>query len=189
MANWCALPFEVKSLIIDAFIEYVLQDEGYQCFRDYDHIAVYHKTKECSIGFVDISSSQSEISTLLLAAPELQQEALGLIDKKLCVTNMLDNQGLWRIEQGAVRKVCILSVLRRQLLHVSRYRSISDVLIACLARTYDLAWRWCTSRSRRLPQSIRSCNLAPRRSGRLSLKARRAALTVCHRVVHGEKKA
>jgi len=83
MASWRALPLEVKSLILDAFIECVLQDEGYRCFEVYGQIAVYPKTKECSFDFVDSSSPQSEISTLMLTAPELQLEALELIDKKL----------------------------------------------------------------------------------------------------------
>jgi len=117
MANWHTLPLEVKSLVLGAFIDCVVQDEGYKCWKSFTRILVFHKFQASTMYRATMTSPRSEIATLLLTIPDLQQELLVIINKKLRAANMLEGRTNHLTLQGPNRKACILSIMRHQVVY------------------------------------------------------------------------
>ena len=110
MTNWHALPFELKTLVLKAYIDCIMHEK-----RDYDW-TIYHSALVCitsaSPAHQHPRPAECGLATLSLVAPELQLEALGLVNMKLRGATMLDV--VWRLE-GTKWESCMWSIMRRQL--------------------------------------------------------------------------
>lgn len=126
MTNWHTLPLEIKSLILSAHIDCVVQDESFICFKDSLGITVYHNqpssatTKKNSITRWPL---QSDLLALLLVAPELKPEAIRLVKWKPSATFVVNRcLVLVQVLEGDAREWCILSMMKL-------YYSRPDVVI------------------------------------------------------------
>jgi len=117
MTNWHALPFEVKSLVLSAFVDCVVQDKGYGCWKSFTQVLVYHKLQASTTHRAMMTSPRSEIGTLLLIVPDLQQELLRFINRKLRAANMLEGRTNHLALKGPDREACILSIMRHQVVY------------------------------------------------------------------------
>jgi len=113
MANWHTLPLEAKSLILDAFINRLTQDKGYDCFQGFTTLVVYDYSVAAATSR-QMLPTQSQLSILLLVAPELQQEAGILLDKKLSTATKLVDGVDDFIPQEVNREECLLGIMKRQ---------------------------------------------------------------------------
>jgi hypothetical protein len=95
MTNWHSLPFELQTQILRAFINSMINDNGYVYHRPTDSIVIEHWSKYPSIRWVP--SPKSDFVNFLLVAPELEQELLMLIQKKLSSATMFTEEKLDRV--------------------------------------------------------------------------------------------
>jgi len=115
MTNWHALPFELKTLVLKAYIDCVMHEKGdYVWSIDHSFLGCF--TSSGWPAHQHLSPAEFGIAALFLVAPELQLEALGLVNKKLRAAAMLDEKSslYWNLGEDK-RELCMWSVMRRQL--------------------------------------------------------------------------
>jgi len=122
MAKWHTLPFEVKSLILSAHIDYVVQDQLYICFTIPSELVVLHsrysrsaipRPSSAESPPQSWSPPQTDLLTLLLVAPELTSEAISLVERKLRVVSLVDRSLCEHLMRaGPQREWCILSMMK-----------------------------------------------------------------------------
>jgi len=115
MTNWHALPLELKTQILGAYVNCLLHDADYECRKQSDSsVLVQHFRK--SPPFTLNSPPKSQFEALLLVAPEVQQELFTILDKRLYNAIGLPDVVFscpWRYSIN--KQMCILGMLRRQL--------------------------------------------------------------------------
>lgn len=118
MTNWHALPFELKTLVLDAYIDCIAHDGGRDTWRILPNILWIVPGRSAGTKLAPLRTHPREftVKPLLLVAPELQRTALSLIDKKLSTATKI-NLRRWEMRslKGADVKACKLSIMRRRL--------------------------------------------------------------------------
>jgi len=114
MTNWHALPFELKTLVLKAYIDCVMHEKGDYNWNFYNGRLVCYTSAWPA--HQQLRPAAFGLAALILVAPELQLEALGLVNAKLRGATMLDEkQNLDWWLGGAKTETCMWSVMRRQL--------------------------------------------------------------------------
>jgi hypothetical protein len=114
MTNWHALPLEVKSLILEAYIDCVTHEGGHDEWRVSPDVLWYLPPSTQAVSLNNYPQ-EFTLTTFLFVAPELQSTASRLIDKKLSASTKIESgpRVSWRKLKGADVEVCKLSAMRR----------------------------------------------------------------------------
>jgi len=145
MTNWHALPFELKTQVLIAYIHSLVHDNNYRYSRQFGSILVEHWSKSPVIRWVP--SPKSDFVNLLLAAPELQQEILMLIQRKLSSVTILTERTPSSVtipgelfHQPVDKELYMMSILKQQLANTGNIRNVATRSLQYYRQSQGFPW-------------------------------------------------